>query len=178
VKQQVSPVKMPVADAIDRFIEKVGKTIAWVYVLLILTIILQVVLRKGFSSGLVVLEELQWHLYATGVMFGLSFAQTTQSHIRVDIFYARFSPKTKSIIDICGILLLMLPFVGVIFLHSLDFVYDAWRIGERSDSPSGLHYRWLVKAVIPLSMCLLALGMLAKLLREIQFLSRGKLSGN
>jgi len=177
VRQQVSPVKMPLADSIDRFIQKVGKTVAWVYVLLIITIILQVVLRKGFSSGLVVLEELQWHLYAIGVMFGLSFAQTTNSHIRVDIFYARLSPKTKSIIDICGILLLMLPFIGVIFLHSLDFVYDAWRIGERSDSPSGLPYRWIVKAVIPLSMFLLALGMFAKLLREIQFLIKGEQSG-
>lgn len=178
MSNQVSPKSMPLADGIDRFIQKIGHTIVWVYVLLIITIILQVVLRKGFSSGLIVLEELQWHLYACGVMFGLSYAQTTNSHIRVDILYGKFSPKTKSVVDILGILLLMLPFVGVIFIHSLDFVYDAWRIGESSDSPSGLPYRWLVKAVIPMSMGLLALAMFSKLIREFSFLYTGKHHGN
>jgi len=178
MSNQVSPKSMPLADGIDRFIQKVGHTVVWVYVLLIIAIILQVVLRKGFSNGLIVLEELQWHLYAAGVMFGLSYAQTTNSHIRVDILYGRFSAKTKSIVDILGILLLMLPFVGVVFYHSLDFVYDAWRIGETSDSPSGLPYRWLVKAIIPLSMSLLALSMFAKLIREINFLYQGDNHGN
>jgi len=178
MSHQVSPKKMPLADGIDSFIQKIGHTIVWVYLLLIITIILQVVLRKGFSSGLIVLEELQWHLYACGVMFGLSYAQTTNSHIRVDILYGRFSATTKSVIDILGILLLMLPFVAVIFIHSLDFVYDAWRIGESSESPSGLSYRWLVKAIIPLSMGLLALSMFSKLIREINFLYRGAQRGN
>ncbi len=178
MQQPVSPNKVYFADRIDGFIRKVGQGIAWVYVLLILTIILQVILRKGFSSGMVALEELQWHFYATGVMFGLSYAQTTNSHVRVDILYGNFSAKTKSIIDIFGLLLLMLPFVGMIFIHSLDFVYDAWRIGESSDSASGLPYRWLVKSVIPLSMFLLALSMFAKLIRDISFLCRGSRDGN
>jgi len=178
MSNQVSPKSMPLADGIDRFIQWIGRTVVWVYVLLIIAIILQVLLRKGFSNGLIVLEELQWHLYACGVMFGLSYAQTTNSHIRVDILYGRFSAKTRSIIDILGILLLMLPFVAVVFIHSLDFVYDAWRIGETSDSPSGLPYRWLVKAVIPISMSLLALAMFAKLIREISFLCRGNRHGD
>jgi TRAP-type mannitol/chloroaromatic compound transport system permease small subunit len=178
VNTHVSPVSIKIADAIDQFIQTVGRYIAWVYVLLIFTIILQVVLRKGFSNGLVILEELQWHLYATGVMFGLSFAQTTNSHIRVDILHEHFSAKTKQIIDICGIFFLVLPFIGVIFIHSLDFVYDAWRISESSDSPSGLPYRWLVKAVIPVSMAFLALAMLAKLCRDFSGLFGGAQHGN
>lgn len=178
-----SQIKVPLADAIDGFIQKMGRCIAWVYVLLVITIILQVVLRKGFSNGLVVLEELQWHLYALGVMFGLSYAQTTNSHIRVDILHDHFSPNTKRVIDILGILLLVMPFISVIFIHSLDFVYDAWRIGERSDSPSGLPYRWVVKAIIPVSMFLLGLAMLSKMYRDIvglfsQRVSEGDQHGN
>lgn len=173
MKLQNTQIKVPMADAIDGFIQKMGRGIAWVYVLLVITIILQVVLRKGFSNGLVALEELQWHLYAVGVMFGLSFAQTTNSHIRVDILHEHFSAKTKHIIDICGVILLILPFISVIFIHSLDFVYDAWRIGERSDSPSGLPYRWIIKAVIPVSIFFLGLAMLSKLYRDIVGLYRG-----
>lgn len=164
---------VPVADCIDRFIQKIGGLIAWSYVLLVLTIMAQVVLRKGFSNGLIALEELQWHLYAIGVMFGLAYAQTTNSHIRVDLFYTKFRARSKYLVEIFGILFLLLPFITVIFLHSLDFVADAWRINEHSESPSGLPWRWLIKSVIPLSMAMLALAVLSRLYRDTVLLIRG-----
>ncbi|WP_315983734.1 TRAP transporter small permease subunit [Aliamphritea spongicola] len=119
------------------------------------------------------LEELQWHLYAIGVMFGLAYAQTTNSHIRVDLFYTGFRARTKYLVEIFGILFLLLPFITVIFLHSLDFVADAWRINEHSESPSGLPWRWLIKGVIPVSMAMLILAALSRLYRDTVLLFRG-----
>lgn len=164
---------VPLADSIDRGIQKIGHMIAWVYVVLVLVIITQVILRKGFSSGLIVLEELEWHLYALGVMFGLSYAQTTNSHIRVDLFYSSFRARTKHVIEILGILLLVLPFISVIFIHSLDFVADSFRINEHSESPSGLPYRWLIKSAIPASMLLLGVAVLSRLYRDTVLLFKG-----
>jgi len=164
---------VPLADSIDQMIRRIGMTVAWVYVVLVLVIILQVVLRKGFSSGLIMLEELQWHLYATGVMFGLSYAQVNNSHIRVDLFYSHFRKRTKYIVEILGILLLVMPFIAIVFLHSLDFVADAWRINEHSDAPSGLPWRWAIKGVIPITFGLLALAMLSRLIRDTTLLLRG-----
>ena len=169
---------VPLADCIDRAIQKIGHLIASVYVFLILVIMAQVILRKGFSSGLIALEELQWHLYAVGVMFGLSYAQTTNSHIRVDLFYSKFRARSKYIIEILGILLLVLPFIGVIFIHSLEFVHDAWRINEHSESPSGLPWRWLIKGVIPVSMFMLGLAVLSRLYRDTVLLFRPLLKKN
>jgi TRAP-type mannitol/chloroaromatic compound transport system permease small subunit len=165
---------VPLADKIDRFIQRIGMSVAWCYVLLVLVIILQVVLRKGFSSGLIIFEELQWHLYAIGVMVGLSYAQTTNSHIRVDLFYAHFRARTKHIIEIFGILFLVMPFIVIIFSHSVDFFYDSYRINEGSQSPSGLPYRWVIKGVIPVSFALLALAMLSRLYRDTVLLIRGE----
>ncbi|MGB1236894.1 MAG: TRAP transporter small permease subunit [Pseudomonadales bacterium] len=163
-----SPCKqLRLVETVDRAIQAVGRIVCWLYVALIAVIIVQVVLRKGFSSGLIVFEELQWHLYAAAVMFGLAHAQTTNSHIRVDLLYSKFGARTKGVIDTLGILFLALPFVAVIFIHSLDFVYDAWRIGEHSDSPSGLPYRWLIKGVIPASMALLALALCNRIYRNL-----------
>jgi len=164
---------VPLADSIDRLIQRITLSIGWCYVLLVLVIILQVTLRKGFSHGLIALEELQWHLYAIGVMFGLSYAQTTDAHIRVDLFHCRFKTRSKRLIEIIGILCLLLPFITVIFLHSLDFLYDSYRINESSSAPSGLPWRWLIKAVIPASFALLALAVLSRLYREIILLMRG-----
>ena len=165
---------VPISDSIDAFIRKVGHGIAWVYVLLVLVIITQVTLRKGFSSGLIVLEELQWHLYAIGVMFGISYAQVNNAHIRVDLFYGGFRQRTKYIIEVIGIILLVLPFIYVIFSHSLDFVADSWRINESSSSPSGLPWRWAIKAVIPVSFGLLGLAVISRLIRDFVLLVRGE----
>jgi TRAP-type mannitol/chloroaromatic compound transport system permease small subunit len=164
---------VPIADGIDCFIRKLGNLIAWTYVALVLVIILQVVLRKGFSSGLIIFEELQWHLYAIGVMFGLSYAQVNNAHVRVDLIYGGLRIRNKRIIDIIGILLLVLPFIAVIFIHSLDFVADSWRINESSQSPSGLPWRWAIKAVIPISFGLLALAVVSRLIRDVVLLIRG-----
>lgn len=170
-QNNLSPV--PLSDKIDQGIQRIGLSIAWVYVLLVLVIMTQVILRKGFSSGLIILEELEWHLYAAGVMFGLAYAQTTNSHVRVDLFYSKFQAKTKYIIEILGILLLVLPFITVIFLHSLDFVTDSWRINEHSESPSGLPWRWLIKGIIPVSMLILGLAVLSRLYRDTVLLVKG-----
>ncbi len=163
----------PLADTLDDFIRWIGWAVSWANGVLILAIILQVVLRYGFGQGLVPLEELQWHLYAIAVMMGMSFAQVENAHVRVDVLQAHYSPRVRHLIEIVGIMLFMLPFLWLVFRHSLDFVYDAWRTGERSASPGGLPYRWAIKAVIPISFGLLMLAALSRLLRNLKRLLRG-----
>ena len=163
---------------IDRGVDRVSKVISWCYLLLVAVIIIQIVLRKGFASGLIMLEELQWHLYAVGILFGLSYAQINNSHIRVDILHQNFRPKTKALIETLGLILLAFPFLFTLFWHSLPFVYDAWRINESSSSPSGLPMRWLIKSVIPLSTGLLMIAMFSSLLKQLMVLFGGKQDGH
>ncbi len=153
------------ADWLDALIRGIGRVVAWVNVLLIGVILLQVLLRYGFNRGMVPLEELQWHLYALAVMVGLSFGVTGDSHIRVDILHQRFSARIQSWIELLGILFLLLPFLWVIFAHSLDWVAVSFRVGESSENPTGLPYRWLIKSVIPVSFLLLFLAAMARALR-------------
>ncbi len=119
------------------------------------------------------MEELQWHLYAVGIMFGASYAMTLDSHIRVDIVHARLSEKWQNRWDLFGIVFLLLPFIIIIFHQSLDFVYEAWRVSERSDAPMGLPYRWLIKGVIPASFGLLIISTVSRAIRIIHNLRRG-----
>ena len=160
------------SDALDHIILSIGHTVMWSNVVLIVIIILQVVLRYGFGKGLVVLEELQWHLYAIGIMFGASYAQVLDSHIRVDIIHARLSDKWKMRWDLFGIVFLLLPFLAVIFLQSLDFVSESFRLGESSDAPLGLPWRWAIKSVIPISFALLAVATVSRAVRIITNLWR------
>ena len=155
-----------ISTALDATVDRVGKAVSWIYAILIVVIILQVVLRYGFSNGLVVLEELQWHCYAIGLMFGLAYGSTHNAHIRVDILHMMFNPRVKNVIEILGILFLLMPFIYVVIYHSFDFVSESYRINEHSNAPSGLPFRWAIKAVIPVSFTLLLLSAIARLLRE------------
>ncbi len=160
------------ADTIDAIIRGIGHFVMWTNIILIFVIILQVVLRYGFGHGLVLLEELQWHLYAIGIMFGASHAMMMDSHIRVDIVHARLSEKWRNRWDLFGIIFLLLPFAIVVFHQSLDFVYESWRVNERSDAPLGLPWRWAIKGVIPISFALLIAATVARAVRIVVALRR------
>ncbi|WP_207382770.1 TRAP transporter small permease subunit [Marinomonas sp. MED121] len=163
-----------VADKLDNWVITLGKGISSCYALLIIVIIVQVVLRKGFHAGLISLEEIQWYLYGTGVMFGMSYAQALNTHVRVDLFYNKFSKNKRHLVEIIGIIFLLLPFLSLIFYHSLDFVYDSFRTMESSAAPAGLPYRWVIKAVIPLSIGLLYIAVISRLYRESVLLITGE----
>ncbi|OLQ95347.1 C4-dicarboxylate ABC transporter [Vibrio ponticus] len=168
----------PFYTHIEKAIESASKVLAWTNLALVAVIIIQVVLRKVFSNGQIALEELQWHLYATAVMFGTAYAQVTNLHVRVDILFQKFSARKKAIVDSFGLLFLAMPFVIVVILHSYDFAYESWRVNESSASPSGLPYRWLIKSVIPLSFVMLLCAMVATLLKNIDTIIKGAAHGS
>ena len=190
MRDSAAAIHYPLIDSIDHFVLAVGRVIAWANLLLIGVIILNVILRYGgrwaqqdlgiemgwlFQDlGGPKLEELQWHLYALTVMMGLSYAQSTNSHIRVDIIAERLSERTVRKWEVFGIVVLLLPFIYVVFVHSLDYVADSWRVNEHSDAPLGLPWRWAVKAIIPVSFAMLGIAVLARLVRDVLFLAKPK----
>jgi TRAP-type mannitol/chloroaromatic compound transport system permease small subunit len=91
----------------------------------------------------------------------------------VDIIHARLSEKWRKRWDLFGIVFLLLPFIVIIFHQSLDFVYESWRVSERSDAPMGLPFRWAIKAVIPLSFALLGVATISRAIRIVHSLRRG-----
>lgn len=169
---------VPMFHQIENAITSASRLLAWTNLALVAVIIVQVVLRKVFANGQIALEELQWHLYATAVMFGTAYAQISNLHVRVDLFYHKFSQRKQAMVDIVGLTFLAIPFVVVVILHSYDFAYESWRVNESSASPSGLPHRWLIKSVIPLSFTMLLLSMLASILRNIETLVKGAKHGS
>ncbi|MEW5911187.1 MAG: TRAP transporter small permease subunit [Thermodesulfobacteriota bacterium] len=153
-----------ICRCLDGMVAGIGKTVAWANGLLVLAIILNVLLRYVFDMGQVFLEELQWHLYALAVMIGLSYSQVVDSPIRVDILYQKFSRRTKAKWEIFGILFFLLPWIIILILQGVDFWSESWRVNEHSDSPLGLPFRWIIKALIPISFALLGLASVSRLI--------------
>ena len=155
------------ADLFEAIIKKTAAVCSWSSALLILVIICNVIMRYGFENGLIVFEEIQWHLYAIGIMFGLSYAEITNSQVRVDVVASRLKPKTQIKWEIFGALFFVLPMIYVVVFNSWDYVGNSFALGESSNSPLGLPYRWLIKAAIPASFILLALAVTSRLIRNL-----------
>ena len=98
-------------ESIESAVNALGKGLGLIWLLLMLVILVNVISRYLFNQGFIQLEELQWHLYATGFLLGLSFAVTQDVHVRVDVLRERWSPELRAWIEIYGILLLLLPFI-------------------------------------------------------------------
>ncbi|MEW8624998.1 MAG: TRAP transporter small permease subunit [Candidatus Thiodiazotropha sp.] len=162
--------RIPIVDLLNGIVRHIAEATAWFNVLLIGVILTQVVMRYGMNRGLVPLEELMWHLYAVAFMFGMAYAITNDSHIRVDLVHMNLPWRVQQVIEILGITLLLMPFLWILFHHSIGWAYEAWRIGEASANPTGLGYRWIIKAVVPLTALLMFMAAVARLIQAFQFL--------
>jgi len=161
---------------IDGFIRRIGHVIAWLNVVLIINILVQVILRYAFGKGMVWLEELQWHFYGVCIMFGISYGIVVNAHIRLDLLHQKFAPKKKEMVEFFGILFLLMPLIIILFVHGLDFVESAWRVNERSESPLGLPWRWIIKSVVPISMFFIVLASVSRVLRSAAIIFHKKRS--
>ncbi|WP_373035820.1 TRAP transporter small permease subunit [Sulfurimonas sp.] len=142
---------------IDKSIKYLGYFTAFVLALLVLLVVYDATARYLFSTGSIALQELEWHLFDVIILFGIAYTLEENAHVRVDIFYASYSEKTKAIINMISSLFFILPFSFLIIYIGVDFVALSFTQNEASSNPGGLEYRFLVKSLLPLSFVLLVL---------------------
>ncbi len=154
---------------IERVIDALGRATSWLALAIVVLMAANVVLRYLFSIGSVWSQELEWHLLAPLILFGMSYALLHGEHVRVDVLYAGFTERNKLRVDLLSAGLCILISVVIIGL-ALKYVQQSYVIGEQSSDPGGLPYRWLLKALIPVGFLFLilqsvavALGTLGKL---------------
>ncbi|MEJ5229405.1 MAG: TRAP transporter small permease [Pseudothermotoga sp.] len=68
--------------------------------ILFMSMLLQVILRYGFKHPSPELFEISSYSFVWAVLLGAALANKYKNHIKFDIIYNKFSPRTKCIIDI------------------------------------------------------------------------------
>ncbi len=150
---------------VDRVIAWSGEIASALWTVLVAVIVIQVVARYVFNEGSIMMEELQWHLYAIGFMLGLSFTEMRERNVRIEVLAERFRPRTRLWIELFGIAVLLLTFTGFVVWFSVPFFLSSWELDEISAAPGGLPYRWFLKSFLVTAFVLLALGGLGRLTR-------------
>jgi len=146
-----------VAHFLDQLVARLGRVASWLTLLLVLLVAGDVLFRYVWHVSSVAEQEFEWHVLAVIALIGASYTLQQGEHVRVDIFYARYSPRVKRWMDILMPGLIIVPTMLFIAVLSLQFVEMSWVIGEGSPDPGGLPGRYLIKALVPLGFFLVAL---------------------
>ena len=149
---------MNLEQTIHRITQGVGKLSAILLLLLLLNVFYDVIMRYLFNDVSIGMQELEWHLYATVFLLGISYTLSQDGHVRVDLIYNQLSPRRQAMVDIGGTLLLLIPFALLISWYGIGFVADSYQLGEGSGDPGGLPHRWIIKSMIPLAFILLIIS--------------------
>jgi TRAP-type mannitol/chloroaromatic compound transport system permease small subunit len=150
-----------VAATIDRLNEWVARIVIWLVLVMIIVGFTNAVLRYsgrwlGMNLTTNMTVEAQWYMFSLVFLLLAGYTLYRDSHVRVDVIYARRSLRARAWIDLLGGIFFMLPFCVLIVYVSLPFVQASIRVMEVSPDPGGLP-RWPIKLAIPLGFSLLTL---------------------
>ena len=148
-----------VLKALDRLTELTGKTLSTLTLLFTGLLFITVLMRYGFRINDIqigdlrlprqAMEESVMYLHCLLFMLASAYTLREDAHVRVDVFYRRFSPRTKALVDLLGSVVFLLPVAGFILYSSLDYVSFAWKLKERSQEAEGLPWLYMLKTLLP-----------------------------
>ena len=153
---------------IEKLINYLSYVTAFILTLLVLLIVYDATNRYMFSGGSTALQELEWHFFDVIILLSIAYTLKHNAHVRVDIFYDKFSLKTQSLINVVSIVFFILPLSFLIVYIGIGFVELSFVQNEASSDPGGLPYRWIVKSLMPLAFAALALQAFEMLFNEVK----------
>ena len=132
-------------DFLNAINEWVGRTVSWLTLLIVLLVCFNVMRRYFFESADAWGGELEWHFFALIFLLGAGYAFKHERHVRVDLFYTKYSKRDKAWTNLIGALLFLIPWCVLVIWYSWDYAVGAWEINEKSPNPNGLPFRYIYK---------------------------------
>jgi len=149
-------------DAITRF---VGKTIAWLILPMMMSLVWEVVARYFFNAPTVWAYDMTFMLYGTFFMIGSAWTLQRGGHIRTDNYYGRWSDRTKARVDLACYAVFFFPAMVVFAWLGAEYFWKSMLQNERIVTSPWLPIVWPFKFVMPATAVLLLLHGIAECIR-------------
>lgn len=157
---------------IDRVVDALGRTVAWLNVAMVAVTCLVVVLRYALDTGAIFLQESVIYMHGAAFLVGLSYALRHDAHVRVDLLYSRMTDRARAVVNVAGHALLLMPLCVAVVAVSWDYVGQSWAVLEGSQEVAGVPAVFLLKTLIPVSAGLLLVQAAALCVRDLRKLRR------
>jgi TRAP-type mannitol/chloroaromatic compound transport system permease small subunit len=158
---------------IDKLSTKVGQAFSWLIVALTLMISWEVFSRYALDTPHAWAFDLMIMMYGTMFMMAGAYTLSKNGHVRGDVLYSFFTPRTQAGVDLLLYVLFFIPGVVAFVWAGYNYAAESWAIREHSsitaDGPPVYPY----KTIIPMAGTLLLMQGFVEIIRCIVCLKQG-----
>ena len=160
--------------AVDGFSTWVGKAAAWLIILLMTVVCVEVFKRYIMNMPTAWIFDADNMMYGTLFMLCGAYTLAQNAHVRGDFLYSSMRPRMQASLDIVLYIVFFLPGVTALIYAGYDYASLSWHINEHSnvtaEGPPVYHF----KTVIPIAGALILLQGIAEIVRCVVCLRTGE----
>ena len=150
-----------------------GKTAAWLMIVLMLTVCIEVFKRYILNAPTAWIFDATNMLYGTLFMLAGAYTLAQGGHVRGDFLYGRFPPRRQAALDLALYITFFLPGIVALLYAGWGYAADSWRINEHSNVTADGPPVYQFKTMIPIAGALVLLQGFAEIVRCIECLRTG-----
>jgi TRAP-type mannitol/chloroaromatic compound transport system permease small subunit len=158
---------------VDKLSTWLGQAFSWLIVALTLLITWEVFSRYVLGKPHAWAFDIMIMMYGTLFMMAGAYTLSKNGHVRGDVLYSFFMPRTQATVDLVLYVLFFIP--GVVALAWAGYVYagESWAINEHSNITSDGPAVYPFKTVIPIAGLMLLLQGFVEMVRCVVCIQQG-----
>jgi TRAP-type mannitol/chloroaromatic compound transport system permease small subunit len=151
-----------------------GKTAAWLIIVLMLVVCVEVFKRYIMNMPTAWIFDLDNMLYGTLFMLCGAYTLAQNAHVRGDFLYSSMRPRMQAGLDLVLYIVFFIPGIAALIYAGYTFAADTWVINEHSNVTANGPPVYQFKAMIPLAGALVMLQGVAEIVRCVVCLKTGE----
>jgi TRAP-type mannitol/chloroaromatic compound transport system permease small subunit len=152
--------------------EIAGQIVKFLLLALIVVLCYEVVSRYVFDNPTNWALETSKMLMGTFGAFGWAYTFLHEGHVRVDVFYARFSRMKQALVNVIMSIIFLFPICIILISSGMRWAVFSWKVGEKMVESSWLPPAAPFRTVIAAAFIIFTLQSIAKFVQELYFLIR------
>jgi TRAP-type mannitol/chloroaromatic compound transport system permease small subunit len=158
------------ADSISTW---VGKAAAWLIVVLMLVVCIEVFKRYILNSPTAWIFDVNNMLYGTLFMLGGAYTLAHDGHVRGDFFYGNMKPTTQAKVDLVLYIVFFIPGIAALTWAGWTYFGDSLQMREQTFNATPIPL-YPFKFVIPLAGAIVLMQGIAEIIRCVICLKTGE----
>ena len=151
----------------DNLSTTIGKSFSWCIVVLMFGTCYEVIMAYVFNAPTLWNFDLSMQMYGAILMMSGAYCLATESHVRGDVIYRLFKPRTQGWIDLTLYFIFFFPGVLALVFYGYEYALFSWKLKESSWSSPAQIQIYMVKALIPTSGLILTIQGVSEVFRSI-----------
>jgi TRAP-type mannitol/chloroaromatic compound transport system permease small subunit len=158
---------------IDGISTWVGKAAAWLIVVLMTVVCVEVIKRYVLNSPTAWIFDAENMLYGSLFMLCGAYALAQNAHVRGDFLYGSMRPRTQASLDLMLYILFFIPGIAALVYAGYYFALQSWSINEHSSVTADGPPLYQFKFVMPIAGALVMLQGVAEVVRCVVCIKTG-----